>query len=268
MDTFGQQHGQPHGQKLGQQDGQAHRPRVEPCAKRIRAFLGGRPVLDTVRARLVWEHPAFPAYYVPVADVGPGLLTPTGRTSSRPGLGEGRLFTLASGGRTVKDAAWRYEDSPVEELRELVRFSWRALDAWFEEDEEVYTHPRDPYKRIDILPSSRQVGIELDGVVVAESGHPSLLFETGLPVRYYLPRTDVRADLLEPGTRTTHCPYKGAAEHLSVRVGDELHQDVAWTYRTPLPESQRIAGLVAFYDERADIHVDGVLQPRPHTPFS
>jgi len=239
-------------------------PRIEPCAKRVRAYLGGVPVVDSVQAVMVWEHRWYPAYYFPPADVRTDLLAPSGRTSHRPVLGDSRLFTVTAGARVAEDAAWCYEDSPVAELRGLLRFDWKAMDTWFEEDEEVYTHPRNPYTRIDILPSSRTVRVELDGTVLAESAHPHLLFETGLPTRYYLPRTDLRLDLFEPGTRITHCPYKGTAEHLTVRLGDTRHPDLAWTYRTPLPESQRIAGLVAFYNERVDLYLDGTLQPRPH----
>lgn len=241
--------------------------RIEPSAKRVRAFLGGHPVVDSLEPFLVWEHPAYPAYYFPRADVRTELLVPSGRTKHWPGRGEGRMFSITVGERTAADAAWQYEDSPIEEIRGLVRFAWSAMDAWFEEDEEVFTHPRSPYTRIDILGSSRTVRVELDGVTLAESHSPRMLFETGLPVRYYLPKTDVRMDLLEPSPTVTHCPYKGSAEHLSAFVGGERQPEVAWSYRTPLPESQKITGLVAFYNEKVDIYVDGVLQERPHTVF-
>ena len=142
------------------------------------------------------------------------------------------------------------------------------MDAWFEEDEEVFTHPRDPYTRVDILASTRHVRVEVDGVTVAESASPRLLFETGLPVRYYLPKTHVRLDLLVPSDTVTHCPYKGRAEYWSVRTPEGVREDLAWSYRTPLPESQKIAGLVAFLDEKVDVHVDGVLRERPRTKFA
>ncbi|WP_280716831.1 DUF427 domain-containing protein [Kitasatospora sp. MAP5-34] len=241
--------------------------RIEQGAKRVRAYLGGQAVADTLRPVLVWENPYYPAYYVPVTDVRTDLLTDYGRTKHWPSRGNAHLFDVTVGDRTAVDAAWRFEESPVEELRGLVRLDWDAMDAWFEEDEEVYTHPRSPYTRIDILASSRTVRVELDGVVLAESHSPRLLFETGLPVRYYLPKTDVRLDLLDAGGRVTHCPYKGSAEHLSARVGGETRPEIAWSYRTPLPESQKITGLVAFYNEKVDLYVDGVLQDRPHTKF-
>jgi len=142
------------------------------------------------------------------------------------------------------------------------------MDAWFEEDEEVYVHARDPYSRVDILPSSRSVRVELDGVVLAESTHTNVLFETGLPPRWYIPKVDVRFDLLEPTASVTRCPYKGTAEYWSADVNGRRVEDIAWSYRTPLPESERVAGLVCFYSERTDLFIEGELQERPKTPFS
>jgi uncharacterized protein (DUF427 family) len=142
------------------------------------------------------------------------------------------------------------------------------MDAWFEEDEEVFTHPRDPYTRVDVLASSRHVRIEVGGVTVAESVKPTLLFETGLPARYYVPKPDVRMDLLVHSDTVSECPYKGQAEYWSVRAGAELHPDLAWSYRAPFEESAKIAGLIAFYDEKVDVYVDGVRQERPLTKFA
>jgi uncharacterized protein (DUF427 family) len=169
---------------------------------------------------------------------------------------------------TAAGAARRYPDSPIEELRGLVRFEWSAMDEWLEEDEPVYTHPRDPYSRVDILASSRHVRVVVDGVTLAESHQPRILFETGLPPRYYLPLTDVRLDLLRPSDRQTHCPYKGTADYWSVDVGGTVREDIVWIYRTPLPESQKVAGLACFYNEKVDLYIDGELQERPRTPFS
>ena len=169
---------------------------------------------------------------------------------------------------TADGAARRYPASPLEALREAVRLDWAAMSEWFEEDEPVYTHPRDPYKRIDILASSRHVRIEVDGVTVAESRQPRILFETGLPARHYMPLTDVRMDLLRPSATLTHCPYKGAASYWSVDAGRGVREDLVWIYRAPLPESQKIAGLACFYNEKVDLYLDGVLEERPRTQFS
>ena len=242
--------------------------RLEPCAKRIRAYFGGQVVADTVRAVLVWEIPYYPAYYLPADDVRTDLLEPAGKVPHQLSGGDAEAFTVRVGDRRAAGAALRFADSQVEELRSLVRLDWGAMDAWFEEDEEVFVHPRDPHARIEILASSRHLRVEVDGVTVAESSSPMLLFETGLPVRYYLPKPHVRMDLLAPSDTVTHCPYKGQAAYWSVVVNGTTHPDLAWSYRAPVPESQKIAGLVTFYDERVDVFVDGVHQERPTTPFS
>jgi uncharacterized protein (DUF427 family) len=234
--------------------------RVERGAKRIRAYLGGQLVADTTEPLLVWEKPQYPAYYFPAADVRTELLEADGDIIHSPSRGDGRTFTLRAGGKEAAGAALRYEASPFDELRDAIRLDWHAMDAWFEEDEQVFTHPRDPYTRVDILPSSRHIRIEVDGVTIAETTKPTLLFETGLPVRYYVPMTHVRMDVLRPSESVSHCPYKGQAEWWSLRVGDDSRADVAWSYPTPLPESQKIAGLISFYPERVDLYVDGVLQ--------
>jgi uncharacterized protein (DUF427 family) len=238
------------------------RVKIERGAKRIRAYLGGELIADTTRPLLVWEKPNYPAYYFPAADVRTEALQPDGGTARSPSRGEARTLTLKVADRTVPRAALLYDESPFEELRDTIRLEWNAMDAWFEEDEQVFTHPRDPYTRVDILPSSRHVRVEVDGVTIAETAKPTLLFETRLPTRYYLPQTHVRMDLLEPTATVTHCPYKGQASYWSLQTGDAVHADLAWSYRTPLPESQKIAGLIAFYNDRVDLYVDGVLQER------
>jgi uncharacterized protein (DUF427 family) len=243
------------------------RIRLEHGVKRVRAFLGGQVVADTTRAVLVWEVPYYPTYYFPLADVH-AELKPDDSIVPSPSRGTGRTFTVCAGGREAPGAALRYADSPIELLRDLVRLDWASMDAWFEEDEEVFTHARDPYTRVDILASSRHIRVDVGGATIAESTSPRVLFETGLPPRYYLPKTHVRLELLARSHTVTHCPYKGQAAYWSVRAPDGVHDDLAWSYRAPLPESQKIAGLIAFYNEKVDIHVDGVLQPRPSTKFS
>nr|WP_042193487.1 DUF427 domain-containing protein [Kibdelosporangium sp. MJ126-NF4] len=243
------------------------RVKFEPGTRRVRVYLGGALVADTLAPVYVWEIPYYPAYYIPRSDVKAELVA-SGGTDHSPSRGDATLYTVKAGGKEAVDAAKVYADSPIEELRDLVRFDFAAMDAWFEEDEEIYVHPRDPYKRVDILSSSRHVRVEIDGVTVAESTNARMLFETSLPTRYYLPKTAVRQDLLEPSDTRTGCPYKGEASYYSVRVGDALHEDVVWYYDTPLPESQKVTGLMAFYNEKVDIFVDGVEQPRPSTHFA
>jgi uncharacterized protein (DUF427 family) len=243
------------------------RVRVEQSRKRVRACLGGRLVADSTAPLLVWERPYYPTYYIPTADVR-AELKPAGLTERTSGLGTAELLDVSVDGQTVEKAARRYAESPVTELRDAIRLEFRAMDEWLEEDEPIYVHPRDPYTRIDVLASSRQVRVEVDGVTLAESTSPRILFETNLPPRYYLPLSDVRMALLTPSRTETQCPYKGTATYWSVEVNGRSCPDFVWIYRTPIAESQKIAGLACFYNERVDLYVDGVRQDRPRTQFS
>jgi uncharacterized protein (DUF427 family) len=251
---------------MAEQVGKAGRVKVEQGAKRVRAYLGSELAADTTRPFLVWEWPYYPTYYIPASDVR-GELTATGKTEHSPSRGDGEVYDIEVGGVTAEAAALVYRDSPLEALRGLVRLDWNSMTEWFEEDEPVYTHPRDPYSRVDILASSRHVRIEIDGVTVAESSQPRILFETGLPPRYYIPLTHIRLDLLRPSDTHSHCPYKGTASYWSVDTGQAVHEDIVWIYRTPLPESQKIAGLACLYNEKVDLYLDGELQERPRTHF-
>jgi uncharacterized protein (DUF427 family) len=234
------------------------RVRVEPSAKRVRAYLGGEVVADTIHPLLVWEVPYYPTYYLPEADVRAELVA-TGKTAHSPSRGDGDVLDVRTGTAEASGAAVRYADSPIEDLRDHVRLDWNAMDAWFEEDEQVFTHARSPYTRIDVLPSSREVVVKLGDVELARTSHAHALFETGLPTRWYLPRVDVRMDLLTPSDTVTRCPYKGTTEHFNARLDPEgdVFADVAWSYPTPLPESERVAGLVSFYPDRVSVTVDG-----------
>lgn len=241
--------------------------RVERSDKRVRGYIRGQLVFDTTRPVLVWEVPYYPAYYVAASDVA-AMLVETGEVRPSGSLGDADVFDVRTGAVTVPAAALRYVASPVTELRDLVRFDWDSLDEWFEEDEPIYVHPRNPYSRVDILASTRRIRVEVDGVTIADSSASRILFETGLPPRYYLPLTDVRMDLLESSDTRSRCPYKGEASYWSLVVDGKRHDDVVWIYRSPVPESQKIAGLCCFYNEKVDLYVDGELQERPRTPFS
>jgi uncharacterized protein (DUF427 family) len=252
----------------------ADRPRlgrdvwVEPAHRRVRAFCGGVAVADSDRVLLAFEPKRLANYWFPMAGVRTDLLE---RASEGEQAGERIVrWTLRVADRVVDNAAWSYPDADGERaaLRDHIAFHWSRLDAWYEEDDEVFVHPRDPYHRVDVVHSSRHVRVEVDGVVLAETTRPRLLFETGLPVRYYIPKLDVRMELFEPTDTTTRCPYKGVAHYWSVRAGDTVLKDFAWSYPAPIPECPKIENLVAFYNEKVDIHVDGELQPRPVTQWS
>jgi uncharacterized protein (DUF427 family) len=242
--------------------------RVEDGTKRVRVLFGGRFVADTTRPKLVWERPHYPVYYLPAEDVDHGVLVATGERHHSSSRGDAELYTVKVGDSEAPGAAAWYSESPVVGLAGTIRFDWGAMDAWFEEDEEVFVHPRDPHKRVDILQSSRHVRVEVDGVTVAESRQPRLLFETGLPTRYYLPKSDVRLDLLVRSSHRTACPYKGTADYYHLDVEGARRENFVWFYQHPTLESAKIAGYVAFYNEKVDLYVDGELQPRPRSPFS
>jgi len=244
------------------------RVRVEDSQKRIRAQIGGVMIADSAAVKMVWEIPYFPTYYFPAGDVRLDLMTDSGETTRSPSRGTAKLFDVTVGDRTIGAVAKVWADSKLDEVAGYVSFAWDAMDLWFEEDDEVYYHARDPYTRIDILQSSRVVRVEVDGVVVAESDKARFLFETNLPVRYYLPKTDVRFEYLEATDTVTHCPYKGTARYWSINTTGETHHDVVWGYDSPLPESQLVTGFIAFYNEKLDIYVDGVLEDKPKTKFS
>ncbi|WNG80911.1 DUF427 domain-containing protein [Mycobacterium sp. ITM-2016-00316] len=242
------------------------RGRVEPCPRRVRGYAGGELVFDTLGARYVWEIPYYPHYYVPVGDVSTQVLVDD-QHSQRAQFGAFRTHSLHAGGQ-VHTAAARVFDEGDGLVPGLVRFEWDSVE-WFEEDERIYGHPRSPYARLDALRSHRHVRVELDGAVLAETRSPVLLFETGLPTRYYIDPTDVSMQYLQPSRTQTTCPYKGVTSaYWSVHVGDAVHADLAWMYQYPLGAVARIAGLVAFYNEKVDIVVDGVRLPRPVTHMS
>jgi uncharacterized protein (DUF427 family) len=247
-------------------------PRFEPIHKRVRVKFGAEFIADSRRAMLLWEPPRkVPLYYLPIEDVRMDLLTPSDHTRPSDFLGEASYFSIRMGDRVAENAAWQYQSPPpgAPDVAGYIAFKWDQVDAWYEEDDEVFVHPHDPYVRVDVLNSSRHLRIEAGGETVAETRRPRMLFETGLPERYYIPRIDVRMDLLEPSDTLTQCPYKGRASHFSARIDGTTIRDVAWSYPVALPEVEAITGLVSFYDGRVDaVYIDGELQPKPEGSLS
>jgi len=260
--------------------------RVHPVARWIRATSGGETVVSTTRALIVWEpRRVVPSYAVPVTDVsgqlvpasgtlgverpvhlragGPPVLTPG--TPFSVHTCPGQVLTILTSAGELDGAAFAPDDPALEDY---VVLDWTAFDQWREEDEVVMGHPHDPFGRIDVLRSSRHVVVSSDGVVLADSTRPALLFETSLPNRYYLPREDVNWDALAPSESHTVCAYKGVANYWTARLPGRDLRDIAWTYEEPLHDALTVAGLVAFFTERLDLVLDGTPIDRPVTPWS
>ena len=236
---------------------------IEPVPRRIRGQLDGATVFDTTDAVYVWEWPKYPQYYIPFEDVDKSLLVDEDHPE-RLKRGSAKRYGIKAGELARPGVAHLFAGDKVEALRGLVRFDWAALDAWYEEDEQVYVHPRDPYTRVDALRSTRAVRVELDGVVLARSISPVMVFETGLPTRYYLNPTEVHFEHLRESPTASACPYKGETTgYWSATIGDAVHQDVAWTYESPTRQLLPIAGLIAFYNDKVDTFLDGKLVDRP-----
>ncbi|WP_328745132.1 DUF427 domain-containing protein [Streptomyces sp. NBC_00285] len=239
----------------------------EPSERRVRGIKGDITVVDSRHPVLVWEPDMpVPLYAFPRADVREDLLRPAKNPQTGTHTGSQVFYDLEADGELVENAAWTF---PAADLAGHIAFAWflrwdSGLDHWYEEDEEIFIHPRDPHKRVDAMPSSRHVQVEIDGMLVADTHRPVLLFETGLPTRYYIPCEDVRLDLLDATDFRTGCPYKGRAEYWSSRTGT----NIVWSYPDPLPAVSAIKGLLAFYNEAVDITVDEHRLERPVTPFT
>ena len=231
---------------------------VEELERWVRGRLGGEAVVDSRHPRLLHEHGTLPVFVFVEDDVRPGLLDPTGGTDTDEVKGERDLLAVAGS----DGAAWRWLDG---ELAGLVGFDWHAMDEWLDEDEPLLGHARDPYSRIDVRQTSRHVRVSLEGKLLADTRRAKVLYEAGLPPRWYIPEEDVRMELLEPndGVQTT-CAYKGHASYWN--VGDV--ENVVWTYRDPEQDAMPVKDMLCFWNERVDIELDGEPQERPYSPFS
>jgi uncharacterized protein (DUF427 family) len=243
---------------------------LDPVQYRLRGFLAGEAVFDTVDAKLLYETAHLPVYYVPEEDLRHELLEPSETRTRCPHKGEASYRSARVGDRFEPDAVWSYPEpiEPAAFLAGHAAFYWQKLDEWFVEDEQVFGHPRDPYHRIDSYPTSRRVRVSVDGELLAESERAVALFESGLPARFYLPAEDVRMDRLEPSETKTRCAYKGVASYWHVWVGDTREDDLAWTYENPETDGRPVRELICFFNERVDLEVDGRPQARPSTQWS
>ncbi len=248
-----------------------HRVDIEPSPRRVRAVFNGETIADSTDMKLVFETRHLPVYYFPRTDVRMDHLTATDHHSHCPYKGDASYWTVTVGDRNAENAVWSYLDpiGGVSGLKDHMAFYWNKMDHWYEEDEEIFVHARDPYSRVDVVESRRPVKVVLGGETVAETTNARFLFETGLPTRYYIPAADVRTDLFLPSETTSQCPYKGTAHYHAIKIGDKTFEDAVWYYPEPIAECPRIKDYLCFYNERVDaIFVDGKEVSKPRTKWS
>jgi len=231
--------------------------RVEPVQQRIRATLGGKVVLDTTDARLLFEPKRIPVYLFPKAALDPELLIASEKTGTDRIKGPTRHGSIRVGDGEATDAVTAYPEATQSELDGLVAIRWDAMDHWFAEDQEILVHAKNPYHRVDTYPSSRHVEVYADGVKVADTRRALFVYETDMPPRYYIPKLDVRMDLLEKVEKRTGCPYKGFASYYQLNTGTKVYKMRVWEYEAPLLETITITGHLAFYQEKLEVFVEG-----------
>ncbi|KAK1995536.1 DUF427-domain-containing protein [Colletotrichum falcatum] len=251
--------------------------RIRSTSRRVRVILNQTYIVDTTNAVHVWEHIAYPQYYVRMSELqncswrDKQGIVPAGDPSAIAAHVVEITIPGQKGAKDlVTDRVLRFSDDEKLNgaLKGLVRLEFGSMDQWLEEETPIYVHPKDPFKRIDILPSSRPVEVKVAGRTVAKTGFAVHLLETGLPTRYYLPLASVDQLALRKSELVTKCPYKGDAEYYHIVVDGEEHENLVWYYRNPTHESAGIAGLLCFYNEKVDIVLDGQLLERPKTFFS
>jgi uncharacterized protein (DUF427 family) len=244
-------------------DGPAHRLLLHRFPRRVRALLGGEVVLDTRRGQLLHETGHLPQLYVPEADVSFDLLERSDHTSHCPFKGDAVYWTVRNGNRVARNAAWSYPEplDSVQWLGGLVALYWDSMDEWFDEEEQVDSHLRDPFHRVDVRASSATVRVIAGGQTIAETVRPRVVSETGLPNRWYIPPEDVRREALDPSSTRMICPYKGTASYWSVSTREARIADAAWSYPEPLEGARPIADHLCFAAEGVDVLVDG--EPSP-----
>lgn len=227
-------------------DGPQHKLLFTAFPRRIRGTLAGQTIVDSERAMLLHESNIFPVLYFPADDVSTDLLTKTDLSTHCPFKGDASYWTVSVGDTVADSAAWGYE-TPIESaswLQGYVAIEWNRMDHWFDEDDEIFGHIRDPYHRVDARPTSRHYQVHIDGQLVADTANAFVISETGGDNRIYIPPADVRTEQLTESETATHCPHKGDTVYWHHPETDS--HDVAWSYPAPLEEATRVAGHFAF----------------------
>ncbi|MGG3571928.1 DUF427 domain-containing protein [Bacillus gobiensis] len=241
------------------------RIKVEPTARRVSVVLNSVTIADSKKVKLVHETGHLPVYYFPKEDVRSDLFEKSNFRTTCSHKGEATHWHVKVGDQVAENAAWSYTSNEAESLdiKGYYSFYWEKVDHWYEESEEIFVHPRDPYKRVDAIKSSRHIQIVLNDITLADSNRPVIVFETGVPVRYYIPEEDVRTDVLKQTNLVTRCPYKGEASYWNAELNDKIYENIVWSYLDPIQEISKIKGLFSFYNEKVDVYIDGEKEEKP-----
>jgi len=245
---------------------------VERLRRRMRVRFGERWIAESEHVLLLFEPGRYPVAYFPENDISPGALERTDHTTRHSDLGPTSWYSVRAGEQHIAArGAWQHTGLPAyaSELQARVAFAWRAMDAFYEEDERILGHAADPYHRIDIRQTSRNLVVRHGELIIADTGRPLVLYESGFAPRWYVPRDDIDESALTPVKLQTFCPYKGLCSYYS--IGDA--RQAAWSYPNAYPEVRRISNLVSFEPDIVTVHLDGTqlrLEPGqsvvPHGP--
>jgi uncharacterized protein (DUF427 family) len=228
---------------------------VEPLRRRMRVRFGGEWIADSEDVILLHEPGHYPVAYFPIADIRDGAIERTDRTTRHRELGATAWFTVQAGEQAAERSAWQHVDLPgyAPELRDRVAFAWRAMEAFYEEDERIVGHAADLYHRNDIRTTSRHLVVRDGDRVIADTKNPVVLYESGFAPRWYVPRADIDESALKPVDGQTFCPYKGLAGYFD--IGENAR--AAWSYPDAWPEVRRVSDLVSFEPDKIEVYLDG-----------
>jgi uncharacterized protein (DUF427 family) len=228
---------------------------AEPLRRRMRAELGGRTVVQSDHAVLLFEPARYPVAYFPIEDFAAGALREVEHRGAHPDLGETAWFEVVGATREAARGAWQHIALPEHAgiLEGKVGIAWRAMDAFYEEDDRILGHAADPYHRIDIRRTSRHLVVRAVDRLVADAAAPLVLYESGFAPRWYVPREDVVAEALTPSRLQTFCPYKGIASYYDIGSA----RNAVWSYRAPLEQMSAIGDLVSFEPDVVEVTLDG-----------
>ena len=228
---------------------------AEPLRRRMRVRFGGVWVADSEDVVLLHEPGRYPVAYFPLGDINDGVLEPSAYTTRHQDLGATSWYTVRTETNSKARAAWQHTELPgyAGELKARVAFAWRAMDAFYEEDERIVGHAADSYHRIDIRQTSRHLTVRDGDQVIADTTRPLALYESGFAPRWYVPRADVDESALTPAAGQTFCPYKGVCSYFDLAGA----RRAAWSYEDAWTEVRRISGLMSFEPDQIEVRLDG-----------